>query len=72
MDIVILTKEQLNELSYEELEKETEKVIRTLSDSSIGLDTASRLYAYGNEILSAMTDRLDGLMKSVEDKVETE
>jgi|GEM_PF-877889 len=59
----------LSKMSYEELEKEAADVVQKLSDSSLALDEASRLYDYGKSVLAEMDKRLDELSRKVTDTV---
>ncbi len=59
----------LSKLSYEELEKEAEEVLKQLSDSSLPLDKAHEIYQYGKKISAEMDVRLEKLSKEVTDTI---
>lgn len=56
--------------NYEELEKMSEEIMTKLSSSDLGLDEATKLYHEGKEIIAEMENRLQTLMKEVNDTIE--
>ncbi|MFA6829454.1 MAG: exodeoxyribonuclease VII small subunit [Bacilli bacterium] len=63
------TKKDLTKLSYQELEKESEVIIQSLSKDDLSLDEASKIYFYGKEVSAEMEKRLAELTKKVSDTV---
>ncbi len=60
---------KIQDMTYEEMEKECEKVLEKLS-KDISLDEAKKCYDYGKELASEMEKRLGELQKEVKDEVE--
>ena len=67
-----MKKKDLTKLSYQELEDESESILKQLSDSEIGLDDSAKLYQYGKEVAEEMEKRLSSLEASVKDTIEQE
>lgn len=61
---------ELNEMSYEELEKREEEILNLLNDASLPLDKAKALYEEGQRLLKRMDERLRELEKTVTDEIQ--
>ncbi len=64
-------KNPLKDLSYAELEKESEEVLSRLNSEDLPLDEASKIYQYGQEIYREMENRLSALEEEVSHTIAT-
>ncbi len=64
------SEKKMEDMSYDELEKEANSVLEKLSDDSLPLDEASKLYQQGKQLYSEMKGRLEKLEKEVSDSVD--
>lgn len=64
------SEKKMEDMSYDELEKEANSVLEKLSDDSLPLDEASKLYQQGKQLYSEMKGRLEKLEKEVSDCVD--
>lgn len=64
-----MAKKELKDMKYEELEARSKEVLKALSDTSLPLDEASKLYQEGKAIAKEMEKRLSDLEKSVTDTI---
>lgn len=64
------SEKKMEDMSYDELEKEANSVLEKLSDDSLPLDEASKLYQHGKQLYSEMKGRLEKLEKEVSDSVD--
>lgn len=64
------SEKKIEDMSYDELEKEANSVLEKLSDDSLPLDEASKLYQQGKQLYSEMKGRLEKLEKEVSDSVD--
>ncbi len=60
----------MEDMSYDELEKEAASVLEKLSDDNLPLDEASKLYQQGKQLYGEMKGRLEKLEKEVSDSVD--
>ncbi len=65
-------KKDLTKMTYQELEKESDEILKKLSDSQIGLDESAKLYQYGKEVSKEMEKRLSSLEETVKDTIESD
>ncbi len=64
------SEKKMEDMSYDELEKEANSVLEKLSDDSLPLDEASKLYQQGKQLYAEMKGRLEKLEKEVSDSVD--
>lgn len=64
------SEKKMEDMSYDELEKEANSVLEKLSDDSLPLDEASKLYQQGKQLYGEMKGRLEKLEKEVSDSVD--
>lgn len=60
---------KLEELSYAELEEEANYVLSLLSDDSLPLDDAAKIYEYGRKVASIMEKNLSEISNKVTDTI---
>ncbi len=65
-------KKDLTKMTYQELEEESDEILKKLSDSQIGLDESAKLYQYGKEVSKEMEKRLSSLEETVKDTIESD
>lgn len=65
-----IKEKDLIKLTYAELEEEADNVLKLLSDDTLPLDDAAKLYEYGKKIAAAMEENLTALSKKVTDTVQ--
>ena len=65
-----MKKIDLTKLSYQQLEEESDNILKQLSDPEIGLDESAKLYQYGRQVAEEMDKRLSELEASVKDTIE--
>lgn len=64
------TEKKMEDMSYDELEKEAASVLEKLNDDNLPLDEASKLYQQGKKLYGEMKGRLEKLEKEVSDSVD--
>ena len=64
------SEKKMEDMSYDELEKEAASVLEKLSDDNLPLDEASKLYQQGKQLYGEMKGRLEKLEKEVSDSVD--
>lgn len=62
-------KTDLSSLSYQDLEKEADSVLKKLQDPELGLDESKALYDYGKSLYKEMESRLDKLIAETKDDI---
>ena len=60
----------MEDMSYDELEKEAASILEKLNDDNLPLDEASKLYQQGKKLYGEMKGRLEKLEKEVSDSVD--
>ena len=64
------TEKKMEDMSYDELEKEAASILEKLNDNNLPLDEASKLYQQGKQLYGEMKGRLEKLEKEVSDSVD--
>lgn len=65
-----MSEKNIKEMSYTELEEESNQVLKKLNDSDLPLDEATKLFEYGISLSKEMETRLTELEKKVTDVID--